>query len=194
MSVHQLKADRVIPIQEIKHIYIYIYTHTHTHTLHIYIWSMGLSLKWIWLEFVKFGDEYGAPELRMLAVVCRGRLSGFYNPLFLKLMSLRYNFYVVKWGHCSVFSLICFDKYPVQPSLLPRCGMISSLQKDLYSPSRQCPLRHLRQPLSCFVIMVFVSFVHSRIPATWNHTICLFGGCHRSPTMLCVSVVSFYWC
>lgn len=25
MSVHQLKADRVVPIQEIKHIYIYIY-------------------------------------------------------------------------------------------------------------------------------------------------------------------------
>jgi len=32
MSVHQLKADRVVPIQEIKHIYIY--------TPYIYIYGV----------------------------------------------------------------------------------------------------------------------------------------------------------
>lgn len=53
---------------------------------------MKLSLKWIWLEFGKFGDEYGAPGLRMLAVVCRGRLSGFYNPIFLKFNVIKVQF------------------------------------------------------------------------------------------------------
>ena len=109
-------------------------------------------------------------------------------------MLLRYSFYVIKWGHCSVFSLICFDKYPVWPSLLSRCGMFLSPKKDLHSPSRQCSLLRLRQALSYSVITVFVSSAHSRIPAAWNHTICLFGGCHLSPTVLCVSVVFFfYW-
>ena len=155
---------------------------------------MGLSLKWIWLEFGKSGYQYGAPGLRILAVVCRGRLSGFYNPLILKfkLVLLRYNFFMLKWGHCSNFSLMCFDKYPVQPPLLSRCGMFLSSQKDLHSPSRSalCSIwgSHWAalssQSLSALPILGFQ--LHGITPYVSLVPVIFHPRC-------CVSVVSFYW-